>query len=121
MSPNTCRVETAMFGWFDEVHGGMEVDSKYFAQRSELFHILVRDDVTSFDSMLLHLIANGTMESDDAMNRTSFYAALILRYMPHENSCINDPNQKSDSQHLRCPPGVRSAQHIAGRENEYNS
>ena len=55
MSPN--RVETAMFGWFDEVHGGMEVDSKYFAQRSELFHTLVRDDVTSFDSMLLHLIA----------------------------------------------------------------
>ena len=92
MSPN--RVETAMFGWFDEVHGGMEVDSKYFAQRSELFHILVRDDVTSFDSMLLHIIANGTMESDDALNRTSFYAALILRYMPHEKSCINDPNQK---------------------------
>lgn len=93
-------VEASIYSWLLMVHStDTGYDSRKFLWRSELLDVLFKNGVTSLEGLTTHLILDGTMEGGHlkyAPFLIIFYGAIILRFMPSQ-----DTNKNSASIKLR--------------------
>jgi hypothetical protein len=110
-------VEASIYSWVSSIHSR---DTGYnpwaFIRRSELIAALFEENVTSLEGLTSQLIVDGAMEGaqlEVARYLIVFYGALVLRFMPSQDSCRANASLKN----IRgtCTALLDSARSVLGR------